>query len=111
MSLPLRARARGSGWTTSPRNKPYFSVQNDGLDVLYNQEHHTLDESVCTSGRSYASSFHTTVQRMSHPRPLYDSDSAPPASSAIRVREPWRASCAFAPRVGGKFAHVGVGWW
>jgi len=103
--------ASGQRWTKSPRKEPYFHPQRINVDVYYDQERNTVDQSVKQSGRQYGSSFHTGVSRLSQTRmgtsqnlgPGSYNDTFPVTSS---VREPFRNSSTFAPRVGGKFAHV-----
>ena len=129
----------GQRWTASPRGPPYFhtpsrpysfgvevprsasmTLRDDGLDEIYDQTRGTLDEGLRTSGRRYASAFTAGLPRL---KPMAKGlPGLGPGSytlpedamcGGVRVlREPFRPTSNFAPRVGGKFAHLGdSSWW
>lgn len=113
-------------------SKPYpFGVFGDprhraaGIDNVYDQERDTMDAKVAGSARAYAASFHTVQPRLSAPGAVnvpagtlisetYKRTHLGPGgyklpagvTCSVVVREPFRSSSVFAPRVGGKFAHV-----
>ena len=131
--------SHGQSWSPSPRSPPFFHTKSrpypgmsgdpigrdDGLNILqYDSTTSTLGGSVDSHPRRYASAFpfREATTRLEG-RSLRKDNAANlgpgsynihkhAACGGLKVLDEWdRPTRAFAPRVGGKFAHVGGNMW